>query len=215
MIIYDKSYRNVFREVSEDAGVLNVLNCIKAISISVTGTPSSDITSCGAPSAVLTHVTSGDAGVAFTIDITVPALWGDTHEIIEVHNHSYEDHTKGLRIIVDHDITGDCNINTYAELLLRSFIINLQRRITFNTGTSVSSGYNVSVAFKRKVLHITGGAGLGIGRYKGSVNETTNSYYRGIKSINGLRAARNVDISVSDLLAANGANVQNETSKSS
>ena len=116
--------------------------CIKAISISVMGTPSSDITSCGAPSDVLTHVTSGDAGVAFTIDITVPALWGDTHEIIEVHNHSYEDHTKGLRIIVDHDITGDCNINTYAELLLRSFIINLQRRITFNTGTSVSSGYN-------------------------------------------------------------------------
>ena len=217
MIIYETDYRNVFREVSADADTISVLNCISGISIDVVGTPANGDLRGGEPSACITKISVEGTPVVsctFTLIVKIPVLWGDTEKTIEVKDGLFVDTTAGVMVTVDYNSTGlhSITLNEPAYVLMRSLHVNLQRSVKFNSedGISVRSGYNVGVKYTRNTLAITGGSGLGKGRYKGSTDKHTSKYYKGIKTINGLRDSRNVDIEVSDLLASNGASVDDE-----
>ena len=66
----------------------------------------------------------------------------------------------------------------------------------------------MKVEYRDGIVYITGGAGLGKGQYDGRYSELVSHTYSGIKSINGLRSDRNINITMSDLLLANGALVR-------
>lgn len=204
MIIYDTRYLNVFKPVSADSSVISILNDIQGVSIVVSGTPDNAYSDVGAPYACLTSVSSGDAGVIFTFDVRIPMLWGDTVKSFSIHNGKYLSEDGSVRIAVDHDIHDYCDIQLTAPavLLMRSIDVRLQRKLLLNGSDKIklAKGHNVDVRFEHGTLYITGGAGLGLGRYHGSLVEASMPYYSGIKSINGLRAMREVTIKMSDLL---------------
>lgn len=215
MIPYDTSYRNTFKEYCGTDDIIAVLNQIHNISISITGTPDSELSVEGIASVNLTAIHRNGAYIEFTFSICIPILWGVSPRLFTCRDR-YSD--GGVCIRVDHSITYENTpgeLSTPVGVLLKSLRVIPRRLITFNGDSTVSmrSGYNVSVRISQNTINITGGAGLGKGRYKGSTDPHTKEQYIGIKSINGIRAGRNVEIDLSDLLIEYGATVNYETTK--
>ena len=186
-----------------------MLNLIHGISISASGYSSESPTSYGAPSAVLLAIDSGKDAVTFSMQIDIPVLCvSGTYDV------SNSVTINDITVIVSHSIpTGIGYIDIGADVLLKSFNISTFRRISLFGGAPsrklhLNNGYNTSVTVKGDTLYITGGSGLGIGMYDGSVDDRVKHHYCGIKSINGVRSSRNVNIGVSDLLHENGAYIQ-------
>lgn len=204
MIIYDTRYLNVFQPVSADYTVISVLNSIQGVSIEVTGKPVDSYDESTPPYAGLTGIIYNDGVPTFKFNICIPILWGDELREFSAPNGIYNNEGEGIRITVDHDIHEKHNIELIEPVYLRmrSLDIYPQRRITINGSgdIKISKGHNVDVKFDRNTLHIIGGAGLGLGRYKGSEVPASSQYYYGIKSINGIRSTRNVTIRMSDAL---------------
>ena len=214
MINYNDSYLNTFKPVSDN---VDILNHIHGIGISISGYASGDITKSEAPSAKLVSIDDTNDTVKFTLIVTVPVL-GISSKEIQVSD-TY--HEQGILINVSHDLPpGIGKISIDAELLLKSFNISILRRLSmFDESNSAGSmtdsriinirdGYNTSVYVQGDVIHITGGPGLGKGMYRGSTDTKTRDHYKGIKSINGIRASRNVNIEISDLMHEYGASIK-------
>lgn len=205
MINYEESYLNVFRPYSGD---ISLLNLIQGISISASGLETAVDMTKGAPSAKLMSIQSGPSVVTFTIEIMIPTLGIST--TVNVSN-TYSD--RNIYVAVSHSVpTGLGTVHVDADILLNSFNISTLRLVSlFGRDPSrlidLSDGYNVSVSVQGDNLYIIGGSGLGRGMYDGTTDEVTRDHYKGVKSINGLRSMRNVDIEFTDLLYENGAYV--------
>lgn len=204
MINYEDKYRNVFREAKENH---DILNRIHGICISAIGYSTDDVVS-STPSAILTYVNNKDGVVVFTLNIDIPVL--DINKIIQISD-TYQDDDITVRISHDLDPSFITDTALEAQALLKSFDIKVLNKLSILGSVSrtpkFTDGYNTHVYMMEDSIHIVGGPGLGKGRYKGSTDENTLQHYQGIKSINGLRSSRNVDIRVSNLLHEHGASV--------
>lgn len=210
MIHCDDSYINVFRTIPSTP---DIAGHIKGILITVDGYPVS--TSAVIPSCTINTITVDPAGCSFSLTVNIPIM--DIAEDIIVGNSgkytSVRDNC-AVDIVIDYDAPLTLGtFDIYADVWLKSILIIPHKKVSIlgqapHTGISLNSGYNVSVSYSGEDLSITGGPGLGKGRYKGSEDPNTAEKYRGIKSINGVRAGRNVNIHMSDLLTQHGARVE-------
>lgn len=210
MIHYDNKYISVFRTIPVNP---DIAGHIKGISVIVEGTPvrESDI----APSCVVNIMTVSATGCSFGVSIDIPIM-GISEYISVGYSGRYtgarNNCTITLTIDYDHPTTlGAFDIQ--ADVWLKSILVIPHKKIRIldqddSMGISLRSGYNASISYSDETLSITGGPGLGKGRYKGSEDPNTAEKYRGIKSINGVRAGRNVNIHMSDLLTQHGARVE-------
>jgi hypothetical protein len=94
-----------------------------------------------------------------------------------------------------------------SNLLLRNISVHPTRYIFVGTSTDegFTDGYNASVRMVGDTITIYGGPGEGLGTYS---EGSTDYFYIGIKSINGISRGNNINITMSDTVIKNGGSIQ-------
>lgn len=212
MINCDYSYMRVFTGCS---GNEDLLNHIHGINIVLSGNTEHEASSN--TNIVLESIEIGDT-VDIVLTVDVPVMGIDTK--IRTSG-TFEEVINGVTISIQikHDIPDtargvyrtDASIRLkYIKLILNRKIMLCGKYISIDEFSKISDGYNVAIDIKDGVMSIVGGPGQGKGRYKGSEVAEIKFIYSGLKSINGLRRGRNIDVYVSDLLHSYGAGFHEE-----